>query len=142
MIVTRETMAELIVRDFAVKYLGLEHPFDLMDVLDKTYEIMVTKISDDEFYTLADVRYCMRVLKLFNPFSHVKAAEFKDLDTKELITYKQDNDRVLSLFLYDVINSLPNDHNKNIIKCKKCGQLFCPDHGNRKICYHCSGFNK
>lgn len=141
---TSNALCELIVRDFAVRYLDLKPPFELSEVLERTNNGFDGEIKNEDLYTLGDIRYCMRVLKLNNSFSHIRADEYTVINTKELLTYKQNEGHDLQLFLYDIINSLPFSSDTatgKITRCKKCGQLFIPDHGNRKLCYYCDAYN-
>lgn len=131
MTISKNLFCEILIRDFAKKYLGLTEPFELQDIIELDIEKFPSDISDDEIYTLADIRYCMRILKLVNPFSHIRIDEYTEIDTKEIISYE---DFDLKIFLYEIISSLP-DTGSYIKRCKNCGRLFISNHKNRIYCH-------
>lgn len=131
MTISKNLFCEVLIRDFAKKYLGLTEPFELQDIMKLDIEEFPSEISDDEIYTLADIRYCMRILNLINPFSHIRTDEYDEIDTKEIISYEEYD---LKIFLYEIISSLPN--RKSYFKqCKNCGRLFVTSRKERMYCY-------
>lgn len=135
MTVTRNVFCEFIVRDFAKKYLKIKEPFELKDIMKLNPTDFPRDISDDEIYTLADVRFCMRSLRLVNSFSHIRIEEYKEIETKEVISNEEIKDTIT---LYEILGSLPAE-GSYIRRCPNCGTLFVSDNKNRKYCY---GFDK
>lgn len=137
--ISKNLLCEILIRDFSIKYLNLEEPFDLQDIMKLDITRFPSEISSDEIYTLSDIRYCMRELKLINSFSHIRIDEYKGIDSKEIISYNKIDG--LKITLYDIIFSLPIT-GYHIKRCKNCGNYFITNNRNTSYCDRINKFGE
>lgn len=61
---TSNALCELIVRDFAVRYLDLKPPFELSEVLERTNNGFDGEIKNEDWYTLGGYQILYEEIKI------------------------------------------------------------------------------
>lgn len=128
---SKEGLMELIVRDFAERYLGLKGSFELRDIVNVPIEKFPTDFND-ESYTIGDIKYCMNYLGLID----YALMPWYENDTpnngSKILFHVSISDEIsVDYSLFDLLYNTSNS-GVSFKKCKRCGKLFI---ANKEIDY-------
>lgn len=135
---SRNTLCEMIIRQYAQKFLGMKEPFELSDIKEfpDTEEKMFRFNRMGFNFTADDLAEAMIFAGMKNEWSKSisdRIIRNGEMDSMEIVSVGYSINDSVSIYLYDILTSLPAS-DKYFRKCKKCGRYFITENKNSEYC--------